>query len=414
MSNTWKKWLSALVVGLVPFYLVRFKIGLPTTLFEVVIWLIFSYLIIYQFKLVCFAVQKIDRLIAAGSILIILGSLIGVTIFPDKILVLGQIKGVLITPMLAGLIILTLCKESKNWLKLSLTIPAAVVGGQAFWQFIQKINLEGGRAVGIFQLDSGASPNYLALYLAPIAGLVAFSLIQNIFKLKNSQTQNRIINYYLYFSLFILICLGLFASGSRAGLMSVGLIIFYALWVELKKIRKIRPAVNFFAIIVAVLALLIIYQTGFPNLKADPNSGRIASSNNIRYEIWKTTIREILPKYWLTGLGIGRYQTVFSEITFGRVNYNEYIAPKALSPHNLFLAVWLNLGLAGLVGFILVIYQTLRRIPFSSPWFAYLMIILLLGIFDTPVFKNDTGTLFWLVVAIGQLCISKSEADGKK
>ena len=86
-----------------------------------------------------------------------------------------------------------------------------------------------------------------------------------------------------------------------------------------------------------------------------------------------------------------------------------------LYPHNLLLAVWVELGLAGLLIFLTILYQFFRAC-FSPPhggrgnargWglraglVVALSVILIHGLVDVPYFKNDLAMLFWVIVALG-------------
>jgi hypothetical protein len=61
----------------------------------------------------------------------------------------------------------------------------------------------------------------------------------------------------------------------------------------------------------------------------------------------------------------------------------------------------MNLGLVGLIGFLLVLYGAFQELPLSSGWSISLISILGLGLVDTPIYKNDLSTYFWIVVIAG-------------
>ena len=84
-------------------------------------------------------------------------------------------------------------------------------------------------------------------------------------------------------------------------------------------------------------------------------------------------------------------------------------------PHNLYLAVWLEAGLIGLLGFFLLIAAWFRNLvslrhpddgnerikKTSALLMGLLGLYLALGLVDTPFFKTDLAFIFWLILAFG-------------
>ncbi|MEK7124040.1 MAG: hypothetical protein AAB851_04070, partial [Patescibacteria group bacterium] len=92
--------------------------------------------------------------------------------------------------------------------------------------------------------------------------------------------------------------------------------------------------------------------------------------------------------------------------------YLEWAVPQ---PHNLFLAFWLQTGIAGFCGLILIIFSFFKEKTAALKqnggglfhhqnynfWLAAAMsVILIHGLIDTPYFKNDLSALFWLILAL--------------
>ena len=76
-----------------------------------------------------------------------------------------------------------------------------------------------------------------------------------------------------------------------------------------------------------------------------------------------------------------------------------------LHPHNIFLAFWLNMGLAGLIAFVWLCGKALLWLTEEDtkerPLAALMVVVILVhGLFDTPYFKNDLAFQFWLLMAI--------------
>ena len=168
-----------------------------------------------------------------------------------------------------------------------------------------------------------------------------------------------------------------------------------------------------------VAGIYFSWQAMKPDWDANPASLRAATSNNIRFEIWKTTLADILPKNgnWIWGVGLGNYQDYFTELTKNRVNYPEWISPWALTPHNLFLNIWINLGLLGLASFIWILILFSKSIGFQTRYSAVLISVMAVmisqGLFDSTYWKNDLGLVFWIFIGLG-LIISDKRFNGNE
>ena len=90
-------------------------------------------------------------------------------------------------------------------------------------------------------------------------------------------------------------------------------------------------------------------------------------------------------------------------------------------PHQIFLNFWSELGLAGLIVFLLSIvkyFKTLttiiRRDPLSRARVAMLVAsmtaLLVHGLVDVPYFKNDLSMLFWLLLAFASSTLVEKNA----
>lgn len=383
------------IVFLAPSYLIRFQVfGIPTTLLEILIYLAFVFGV-WQ--------AKTDRQIVWPKkqflipiILILIGAIIGIIISPDKRTALGELKAFFVDPLLFYFLILNfgLGREQRIIILRWLIFGGAVVSLLAIAQFFWGQVTPEGRTVGIF----GYSPNYLGLYLAPIAVIAFWFLVKKIdVKLQ-----------WAHLFSFVLMAIAIYLSGSRGAIIAVGFGLIYALYLMLSaghKQYKKTFTIIFMSLI--VIFSFIFIRTALPDLRATPDSGRLASSNNIRYEILKTTVKEILPKNWLFGVGLGNYQSYFTELTRGRVNYPEFIAPRALTPHNLFLAFWLNTGIIGFAGFIWLLVSFFRSNIAQNKFtlyrwivFSAMIVILVHGLVDTPYFKNDLSLIFWTLIGL--------------
>ncbi len=384
------KYLIALIALALPTYLIRFDIGgIPTTLLEVLIYAIF---LIGLWKLAYCQWLKVRQTFWLPIGLLLIALIISTIIAPDKLAAAGQVRAYFIDPLLVfWLMVCYLEAKDFSWVFLGLAGSGLFVSVHTIVLKILGEVTSDGRVIGIF----GYSPNYVALFLAPIAVMV-FAYGINFTK-KNIKLA--VISYLLS----AISIVAIYFSGSRGGLLAVvGGIIFYLILKYWGIIRKKM----LYKLGVLLLITLAIFGTAWffkPNFQA--SGGRVTSSNNLRWQIWGVSF-ELGAKHPLFGVGLANFQPAFSDFTKNRGNFPEYITPQALSPHNIFLMFWLTGGILGLVAFIwllVIFYQTGFK-NLSKPWtlilLAAMTTIILQGLVDTPYFKNDLSIMFWLILGL--------------
>ena len=142
------------------------------------------------------------------------------------------------------------------------------------------------------------------------------------------------------------------------------------------------------------------------------------SSLASRMMIWKVALK-IGAEHPFFGIGPGNFQTVYLAYQIHYPPYLEWAVPQ---PHNIFLAFWLQTGIIGLGGFIVLLFLWARPLikgfyinknPASAGVLGVMFYMLFHGLIDTPYWKNDLAIIFWLVIVIG-LFISWEENNPKK
>ncbi|MFY9484426.1 MAG: O-antigen ligase family protein [Patescibacteria group bacterium] len=386
------KWLLLGILVLLPSYLLRFwAFGVPTTVLEIAIYaLATSYWLATTKGFAEWHLPERKWLWPIG--IFVAGAVVGVLISPEKRIALGQFKGFIFDPLLFALVLYEGCRAkiiNRHEIVNSLIVGGALVGLASWF-------LPGdpqGRLFSVFAFEVNPSANYLALFLVPIL-VLAISRIKSIHPM----------TWILFEAIaIVLVVSGLIFSGSRGGLLGL---IAGSLYLFFHKVTK-QSAKNA-VLVVALLSFVVVGYLARPDLSASPDSGRIATSNNIRYEIWKTTKEMLMenPRNFIFGVGLGNYQHYFTEFTKGRVNYPEFIAPKALTPHNVFLAMWMSGGLVMLVAFVWLLVLAFRQKD-ALPGQAALVALIGHGLVDTPYFKNDLSVLFWVLIVLTMLGSSK-------
>jgi len=394
------KYLIGLIALFLPTYLIRFTIGgVPTTVLEVLIYLVF----IYGFINIAYCQWlKTKRKFWLPVGLLLLSLIISFYVAPDKMAALGQIRAYFIDPLLiVWLIICYLEIEDFIWIFYGLAGSGLFVSIHTIIQKIMGNVTPDGRVIGIF----GYSPNYLALYLAPIAVLTCAYGINILLRKK-----------YLWlaiasFVITIINIIAIYFSGSRSGLLAAaGGLAFYLILVFWDKIRK--ELIYKIAILCLVLAAILAAWFAFrPDFQA--SSGRVTTSNNLRWQIWGASL-ELGAKHPILGVGLANFQNAFGDFTKDQGNFPEYITPQALTPHNLFLMFWLTDSLIGLIAFIwlLIAFYSIGLKELQNSWSKILTsamtVVILQGLVDTPYFKNDLAVLFWLIFA-GVIILAKGK-----
>lgn len=395
------QWYIALIILLLPAYLVRFEIaGIPTTLLEILIYLAIPALLIS--RPIARLGQRLQPVLSRYGwpiLLLLLGAIIATIVAPDKRQALGLLKAYVIDPILLFAVIVAGTDTKEQRWRL---VHALILGGVILaWSSIFLENEEG-RALGLYAFDVNPSPNYLALFLAPIAGL-AFGLVATIPGRPSLQRG-------LIAAAGISLAMALFNSQSRGALLAAGFVFALSFikaaadqWPKAAR-YLLWPAI----IVLTVGSLTVGTMAALPSFEEKPDH-RVATSNNLRYEIWQTTLRDIIPAKPLTGVGLGNYQSYFTELTKDRINYPEFIAPWARTPHNFLLTVWTNLGLLGIIAIIwlvirfsLDLYRTPKS-PLRFGLFLAMLALLIHGLVDSVYWKNDLAALFWTLLAFGYL-----------
>ena len=388
LYNEVVKYLIGLIALLLPTYLIRFSVfGVPLTLLELIIYAVF---IIGFMRLGYVHLLKCKRNVWLLVGLLFLAALISVFVAPEKTVALGQFKALFLDSILVFfLIVCFLEPKDIKWTIYGLTLSSVFVSIYSIIQQITGNMTVDGRVIGIF----GYNPNYVALYLAPITVLlIAYSW--------QLMTQRQLQRALPFLVAVLINFYGLYLTGSRAGILAtaagLGFFLILHFWskIRAKLVYKVGLAI---LIIATILGAWFLFRPDFT-----ASSGRVVSSNNVRWQIWQTSV-EMIKNQPIFGVGLGNYQNAFSTLTKNRVNFNEYISPLALSPHNVFLMFYLTTGLLGFLVFIwlLITFYRIGFSEFKSDWSKILLggmtTLILQGLVDTPYFKNDLVLIFWLI-----------------
>jgi len=359
-------WGIYLVVFCLPLYLVRFKIfGIPTTVLEILIYVLFVFWLIKGFGFGEFKKLLITHYSLLAAVILILIGVSLATIFSSDLRISAGIwKAWFIDPILFFIVLINAIKNSEQIKKVlySLFLSGTVVS------IISLVYLILGKLDPVGRLQAFyTSPNYLAMYLAP-ALIIGFGLI----------TRKNIISST--FILFSIICLVLsiiftYSFGAWLGIVAALGFGFFIYLLKLKK-RLAWVILGFSLVFILILGYLALIQRG--------------ASLETRLIIWQRAF-EVFKTHPILGIGPGTFE-----------GYPQ--------PHNIFLAFLLQTGIVGFIGFIWLLIWFLKTgfmnlASFNDARFILILIsmmiyILVHGLVDTTYWKNDLSVLFWLVIGL--------------
>lgn len=243
-------------------------------------------------------------------------------------------------------------------------------------------------------------PNFLGLYLGPLI-LLSLGYIFSYFKNKNI-----IIVCTLLF--FIITSLSLIYARSEATILAVLVGLFF--------LGLINKSSQKYALISLLIIFLLIFSFPISRNYFVQKFGLQDLSGQLRFNIWQGA-GKLIKENPVLGIGLDGYERLAPD--YQKRFYDPYTG-ELISvethpyPHNLYLTLWLELGLLGLIVFawILVMFfkQGLKQLDqkdviINTSIMAAMIVIVIHGLADTPYFKNDLAVLFWLI--IGLLIVSK-------
>jgi len=381
-----------------PLYLMRFSVyGIPLTVLEVFCYLLFAvWLLAVIQKKVRLDWSKPLRYYWLLVFLILVGATIGVLTAPHFIALpsgavldaqrtsLGVWKGWVLAPMLY-FAVLTQWIRSENQVTRILrnfVYSAAAVSLIAYFLGILGTGFTYDfRLSGFFE-----SANYLSLYIVPALLLSVHFLIYS--DGKEDPT------HYLNLSSLVILAHTLYFTKSYAAIIGVfGALFLHVGYMVLRSRVNLKNLVFGILGIFCAFAFVLYTQIHTPKFQQFLDIHN-RSSSSVRLEVYEIAWG-LINDQPLTGIGPGLFQAYYQ--TRGPVILGhppmEWNIPH---PHNIFFAFWLNAGLLGLLGLLVIVF--LIHFPVRYPLIA-MWGILIHGIFDAPFWKNDLAMIFWLILA---------------
>lgn len=382
-------WAIAICVALLPTYLIRFQIGfVPMTFLEVFVLLIF---VVWFIKIFVYKEKiyfpKEWRILTA---LFIAAGTIAVFVSPDLKQALGLWKAYIVEPLLFFIVFINVIKtpEQRKRIYWAFGLTTVFLCLVTIFQYIGLIEIPAHygfespkRATGIFPF-----PTAVGKYLAPIVAMFIGFLFMN----KKPKL-----------ALLVVICglLAISLSVSRGALIGVGAaIVFVSFFSAWRKWIWLGLAGLF-------VLLLLIPQTRGNIVEVFETKD---TSTDVRLVMWKGAAR-IIEDHPIAGTGLASFPLVYDE--YKENSHVEYFP----NPDNLYLTLWIEMGLAGVLVFLAIVVQFFREGLPKAKGNAYIVglmaamvAILIHGFLDTPYFKNDLAIQFWIFIGL-MVALQKSK-----
>lgn len=390
-------WGLAGIIILLPSYLWRFKIlSLPSTFLEVMILILLGIWIIYHrpYKKEFWLGKNIDKKWFYLALLWLLVSFVA-WLYNPILKSFGIWRAYFLEPVLFFVILTSSLNNIKDY-RLVIKAMAILIFYLAIFAIMQNFtgtNLPAAyNYPNVKRLTSVFSyPNALSLLTAGISGflLAYYFCVQKKWE-------------YLMIGI-----LGIFLSWWSVSQGALGAILlalgFFGAIKIFNKLKQRKYKILFFAIIISLFLTLLFSSLGrsFYQQLFHPVFDLKATSLEIRSGQWQETWA-LLKDNWFKGAGLNAYQVKL--IAYHQEQWLEIF----LYPHNIFLNFWVELGLLGLLTFLLILYfiaQEIKKLfknkqTMAWPLLIFWLILLIHGLADVPYFKNDLSLLFFIFLAL--------------
>lgn len=208
-------------------------------------------------------------------------------------------------------------------------------------------------------------------------------------------------NHYLYYILsFFSFYNVLFMNDSRSGYI---IIIFLLLYIIFQKI-KYNQGKKIYLIPLIIFSVLFFSNKNIIENKINQTidnyelirTNDYDTSIGLRYIWWKNGIENILNKPFF-GYGVGGYKV--SIINYAKKNNIDIKNLISNNPHNEFISISTQLGIAGLSLFFLLLYTFYKNSLNKNLSFAVLIIVVISCFFNSAFYNNIVGIFFVLMIS---------------
>ncbi len=404
----WKlDWAIVLTILFLPAYLLRFQAWLvPMTILEVMVLIVF---VVWVVKYILGRGAKGSPTQVEGiiwpwkwlTIFWVLAGSVAVVISPDIRQALGLWKAYILEPVLFFIVFVNTIKTSQQirlviWAFGVLTV---FIGCVALWQYAGLVGIP-------FPYDTQTPMRATSVFPFPTAvgkllgPLVAFFL--GMVLTGGTRDQKNVLMPNLFF--WGVIAFGVMAltfSFSRGAIIGVFVslifVSFFSRW------RKWLWG-GIVAVIILCLVIPFSRHELFSLISVQDTSA------DVHVVMWKGAVR-IIRDNPIAGTGLASFPIVYEK--YKEASHTEFFP----NPDELYLTLWIEMGLAGLAIFIWLVAKYFKAIlslmkknvfmEYAVGLMAAMIVLLVHGFFDTPYFKNDLAVAFWttvgLIVVLGRI-----------
>ncbi|MBI4090299.1 MAG: O-antigen ligase family protein [Candidatus Kerfeldbacteria bacterium] len=382
---------AAVVIGS-PAYLLRSSVaGVPTTVLEAAVvgaaagWLVGLATRRSLGRVVDTLRQAVGRPLLIPIGLIAAGWILATVVSIDLRASLGALKAWLLEPVLVGLMAMHEFRNERSIPTLRRALLAALLlvsaAGLVQLAFFRQ-SIEGGRVSSVF----APVANYLAMFTVPLLILAIGWWWQRL--------ERQLSGFATAVGLVVLLL-----SFSFGGYLSLAAGLSALAVVALGRTNRRRALIGL--VLAGAVLLLALLPTRYVQEKLNFVT---RSSSLVRTQIWRTALA-IGQERPLLGIGPNAFEPAYRR-TVPRFYFPplEWLVAK---PHNLYLNLWLETGLLGLIGTVWLLVHFVRRTlqagSTAVPYGAAAVGIMTHGLLDTPLFKNDLAVIAAVIVALGLL-----------
>jgi len=388
----YSRWSLAVTVAAMPLYVFRFKAVLvPTTPLEILVLLTIALYVAGRWQ--SHSWRPLRTWLEIPTALLLIAGLIAIVVSPDHVGAIGFYRAYFIEPIVLFYVAVDLLRKPDDFrtvlLGFAIGTTAFAIMNLGAWV----IALANHKDIDLGNAPEAlyTSPNSVAIFLEPAVAIAAG------FALYSEDRRDRIAS---------LICLpfllaSMIATLSRAGLLTLAVLGLVAV-ITMRR-RRLKLALLGTGVVAGIAVLQVpfvskrLYRQFDPSYPYNTFEGRL--------QIWSDTLH-MLRDHPIFGAGLRAYAIVMKPY----VTTPKHIAE--LYPHNIFLAMWVELGLLGLAAFVVLLGTLLWRgwsafataaglaRPLLWGTSASFVAIAVHGMFDTPYFNNDLSVEFWILAAL--------------
>lgn len=377
-----------LIIISLPLYLVRFSVfGFNTNVLDILLFLFVLFVLIDNFYLNKNSLKERALLIYSDvkksmlpAALILIGLIASTFKSGDISVSAGIIKSWFVLPILlfVGSVSVISADNQKRSVLRAWFLGGYSVALIGLFYYLSDYMTYDGRLAAFF-----SSPNNLAMFLAPSFIIGVWFVFRG---------TDRFSEFLCNMTGVVLIGFVIFATKSLGGFAAI-LLSFVFLSVKFLKLKENKKlSVLLVAIFLMGVTLYLFYAHDFGD----------RSSLMSRVMIWKSAVK-ILSDNLVLGIGPGMFQENYLSYQKYFTPYLEWAVPH---PHNIFLAFWLQSGLAGLGGFLWLITSFFKNVWKNKDdnvvllCGALMIYFLAHGLIDATYWRNDLAVMFWMIIAL--------------